>query len=194
MKEIENFKVDEILIRLFVPDDEEIPLLLESRQKGRILVGTYSYDIHMGHNSTGEYHLVLYDKGREILAINKISGTAHDGYHGVRIPNKAFDVLKKKFSDWKWPENQILESTQYTYLLDKKDNSYLRPVKVFEHRNYDNLEIRMCVGFFHRFGDDPFLTGGAGGWKERTVALIENEDGIVMKVPIGSFKFLDFGK
>jgi len=194
MKEIESIELEGILFRIFIPEDEEMSLLLESKQKGRPLVGTYSYDIHKGHNSTGEYHLILYNKGKEFLAMNKVSGTAHDGYHGVRIPNKAYDVLKNKFKDWNWPDNQILESNEFTYFLNIKDSSYLRPVRVFGHNDFENHQIGEFIGFFHRFGDDPFCTGGGGGWKERTVALIENESGNVFKVPVTSFKFLDTGK
>lgn len=32
------------------------------------------------------------------------------------------------------------------------------------------------VWILHQLGAGPFLTGGDGGWKERTVALIESED------------------
>jgi hypothetical protein len=187
----EIFETDGITFKIFRHSDNEVQQLNESKNKGRHLVGTYTFDIHKPHNPTGEYHIHLRDKGNEILSMNKVSGTAHDGYHGVRIPNKAFDALKKKLPDWNWPSNQILESLQYTYILDKSATEYLRPVLVFAHKNYDLQQVDSFVGFFHQFAEDPFLTGGNGGWKERTVALIETEDGYVKKVPVTCFKFKD---
>jgi hypothetical protein len=186
---IENrIEIDEITFRIFIHTDEEVQIINESKNKGRYLNGNYTYDIQK-HNS-GEYHIHLKDNGKEILSINK-SGTAHDGYHGARIPNKAFKALKKQLPDWNWPENQIIESLNYSYFLDKSSQHYLRPVTVFQHRNYDLQEVQSFIGFFHQFAEDPFLTGGDGGWKERTITLIETEDGYIRKVPVNCFKFND---
>jgi hypothetical protein len=59
----------------------------------------------------------------------------------------------------------------------------LRKVRVFS--TYGGKE-----GYFHCFGNDPFLTGGDGGWKDKTIAIIEMEDGSIEKVAITSFKFI----
>jgi hypothetical protein len=194
MKEEEaSYEVEGITFKIFHIVESEIQQLNESRDKGRPLIGTFSYDIHKPHNPTGEYHLILYDKGKEILAMNKVSGTAHDGYHGIRIPNKAYGVLKNRFGDWNWPDNQIIESREYTYIIDKKDPHYIRPVRVNEYKDDDMHTIGQFFGFFHRFADDPFMTGGGRGWIEKTVALVENEDGYVLKVPMAHFRFLDSG-
>lgn len=190
----EIFEIDGIIFKIFRLNDNEIQHIDEAKDKGRKLIGTYTYDIHKPHNSTGEYHIHLFDKGNEILSINKISGTGHDGYHGTRIPNKAFKQLKAKFSDWNWPENQILESLNYTCLVNKKSIQYLRPVKVFSHKNHELHDVAEFVGFFHQFAEDPFLTGGNGGWKERTIAIIETEEGNIKKVPIIAFKFTDINE
>lgn len=172
-------------------NETEIQDINEAKYSGRPLIGTYTYDIHQPHNPTGEYHIHLSDKGNEILSMNKGSGTAHDGYHGVRIPNKAFKALKKRLSDWNWPEDQIIESITHTFFIDRKSPKYLRPVKISKHQNHDLQDVEAFVGFFHQFAEDPFLTGGNGGWKERTVALVETEDGYIKKVPLTCFKFAD---
>jgi hypothetical protein len=187
----ETIEIEGTIFRIFRHSEREAQQLNESKNKGRQLVGTYTFDIHKPHNPTGEYHIHLRDSGNEILSMNKVSGTAHDGYHGMRIPNKAFKALKDKLPDWNWPANQILESSNYTYIVDKNVVKYLRPVLVFKHKNYDLQEVDSFVGFFHQFAVDPFLTGGNGGWKERTVALIETEDGYIRKVPVTCFKFKD---
>lgn len=186
----EIITIDGITIKIERLSESDIQELNESKTKGKQLIGNYSYDIHQPHNSTGEYHLNLYEKGKKILSMNKKSGSAHDGYHGTRIPNKAFKELKNKFSDWEWPESQIIESLNYTYFIDNGFDK-LRPVKVLRHRDFELRNIDDYFGFFHQFAEDPFLTGGTGGWKERTVALIEDESGYIRKVPVDCFKYLD---
>ncbi len=191
MKE-EIFELEGFIFKLsYLEEEPEKQLLIELKGKGRHLTGSYFYDIHQPHNPTGEIHIHLYDKEKEILAINKISGTAHDRSHGIRIPNKAFKELQHRFNDWKWPNNQILESLNYTYILDSNSESYLRPVIVFNHKDFELNNINGFHGFFHLFADDPFLTGGDGGWKSRTVAIIENDIGKIFKVPVIAFQFLD---
>lgn len=187
----EKIEIDCITLKIFRHSETEVQQLNESKSKGRNLVGTYTFDIHQPHNPTGEYHIHLRDKGNEILSMNKVSGTAHDGYHGVRIPNKAFKALKDQLPDWNWPNNQILESLQHTYILDKNATDYLRPVSVFRHRNSALQDVDSFMGFFHQFAVDPFLTGGNGGWKEKPIALIETEDGYIRKVPVDCFRFTD---
>jgi len=187
----EIIEIDGITFKIFRHSDTEVQELNESKNKGRNLVGTYTYDIHKPHNPTGEYHIHLRDNGNEILSMNKVSGTAHDRYHGERIPNKAFKKLKDKLPNWNWPNNQILESLQYTYVLDKNATDYLRPVSVFRHKNFELQDVDFFIGFFHQFAEDSFLTGGNGGWKERTIALIETEDGYIRKVPVDCFRFTD---
>ena len=189
----ESITFEGITFKIHRCNDSEFQQINESKQKGQHLIGNYSYDIHKPHNPTGEYHLNLYDKGKQILSLNKVSGKAHDDYHGTRIPNKAFKELKNKFTDWKWPDNQILESLHYTYFIDNVSHDILRPVKVNKHRDFELNNIDEFFGFFHQFAEDAFLTGGDGGWKERTIALIENENGFIRKVPVDCFRFLDIG-
>jgi hypothetical protein len=96
--------------------DSEPEFLTEAKSKGTPLIGNYSFMKHSAHGFKGDYHLHVYDGKREIFAINK-NGTAHDGYHGVRIPNKVFHTLKTRFGDWNFPANQIIEGMHYVYIL-----------------------------------------------------------------------------
>lgn len=169
-------------------DENEYQQLNEANHKGRHLIGDYYYDIHQPHNSTGDYHIHLRNKGNEILSMNR-GGNAHDGYHGVKIPSKAFKALKKELPDWKWPENRIIESQEYTFFLQPNSPRYLRPVRVFSHRDFNSNQVTTYIGFFHCFGVDVFMTGG--GYKERTVAVIEAENGEVRKVSMDAIKFID---
>lgn len=185
----EKIEIEGLIFHLHRHDESEYQVLNEGDQKGRHLIGNYYYDIHQPHNSTGEYHIHLRDKSNEILSMNR-GGSAHDGYHGAKFPGKAFKALQKKFPDWKWPKNRIIESAEFTYLLDGNSGRSLRPVKVMKHRDYNLNDVLAFTGFFHQFGQDAFLAG-ASGWVERTVALIETEDGWIKKVPVGCFRFLD---
>lgn len=92
-------------------------LLLEAKHKGNPLIGSYSYFQHQRHTPDGDYHLHIYDGDNEIFAINK-GGSAHDGYHGVRIPNKVYKELMKRYKNWKFPPDQIVETVNYFYILN----------------------------------------------------------------------------
>lgn len=184
----EVIEIDGIIIFVHEIEEPKEQLLLEAKVIGAPLTGPYSYKKHQPHNPTGEYHLHVYKKENEIFSINK-DGSGHDGYSGTRIPNKAFNALKDKFPDWSWPENQIIESLTHKIIYtNMRDN--LRKVRVGRHRidaqNRDSFE-----GYFHTFADDPFLTGGDGGWINRTVAIVEDENGSVRKVPMDSIRFLN---
>lgn len=186
--ETESLLIEGLTFIVFHHSEEGVQVLNEAKLKGRSLVGNYSYDIHKPHNPTGEYHMHLYDKSKEILAINKVSGTAHDGFHGARIPNKAFNALKQKYSDWKWPNNQILESVDSTYFITNSIRNNVRPVRVFQ--NFNDIYSKSYDGYFHCFADDPFSCGGGQGFISKTVALIEKEDGHIEKVALDGFKFI----
>lgn len=187
---VEQILMEGIEFSIITHDDDEVQQINEARQKGRPLTGNYSYELHSAHNPTGEYHIHLYEKGKEILSINK-SGTAHDGYHQTRIPNKAYQALKNKYSDWNWPKNQIIESAGgYTYFFEKEDKFNRRLVRVSKYTLYAQSHEGF-IGFFHQFAEDPFLTGGDGGYKEKTVAIVETMEGYVRKTTIEAIQFLD---
>ncbi len=170
-------------------DDSDNHVLNEANNKGRPLVGSYSYKLHQPHNPTGDYHIHLYDGKNEILSMNKASGKGHDGYTGVRIPNKAFKALKDRFPDWKWPENQILESKDYYFFMPEQHRSQLR--RVIVSANAEGNETKLpWDSYFHQFAAD-FLVAGGQGFVPKTVALIENEDGYIIKIAMDGFRFKD---
>lgn len=111
----ETFEIDSYLIVVTYHDNQS-ELLLEAKTKGEPLIGTYSVIKHQRHTPTGDYHLHVYDGQNQIFAINK-GGSAHDGYHGVRIPNKVYQQLTNKFSGWKFPPSKLIETVNYTYIL-----------------------------------------------------------------------------
>jgi hypothetical protein len=115
MKE-EQFEIKGFLITVTY-HSEESELLLEAKSKGIPLIGTYSVMKHPPHTSPGEYHLHVHDGENQIFAINK-SGSAHDGFHGVRIPNKVYKALTQKYKEWTFPPDQIIECINYTLILN----------------------------------------------------------------------------
>lgn len=181
----ELVEIDGLLVLIHEIDDAEQQLLVEAKLNGNLLAGQYTYKKHQPHNPTGEYHLHVYKKGNEIFSINK-SGKGHDGYSGTIIPNLAFDALKSKFPDWNWPGSQIIEALDYSTTADPR--SSLRKVSVSAHKFY--VQDRGAFqGYFHTFGDDLIQTGG--GYFNKTIAIVENESGSVVKVPIESIRFID---
>jgi hypothetical protein len=183
-----KIKIDGVLISINELPVSESNIILEAKIKGQnSLASPYSYTKHQQHNPTGEYHLHVYKKNNEIFSINQ-SGKGHDGYSGTVIPNKVYSALKDKFPKWTWPDNQIIESLAYENNMNSR--SHLRSVTVFNYQ-IDLKSYKGFNGYFQTFADDPFLTGGNGGWKNKTVAIIETEDGYVRKVPVDKFKFTD---
>jgi len=115
MKE-ELFKIEDSTVVIFYHEKGSL-FVNESKSRGDYLIGCYSYLKHPPHTTPGDYHLHVYADSNQIFAINK-NGTAHDGYHGVRIPNKVYNALKSKFHDWTFPADKIIESFNYTYFLN----------------------------------------------------------------------------
>ena len=86
---------------------EKLHAILESK---RISIGRgYSVEKHSPHTSENQYHLHLYRKQNQLLAINK-DGTAHDQSHGLEIPKYPLGYLRKNFPEFDIPENGIIES------------------------------------------------------------------------------------
>lgn len=188
--EIETFKIENYYFIIHDLKESSEEFLVEAQHKGNKLVGKYSVLKHQPHNSTGEYHIHVYKKDNEILSINK-SGKGHDGYSGVRIPNEVFNALKEKFPDFIFPKSQIIESIVHSVILDKSMKETLRKVIISDHKTFNLDEIKGYVGYFHTFADDPFLIGGNGGWVSRTVALVEDENGNIHKVPVEELRFIN---
>lgn len=66
----------------------------------------------------------------------------------------------------------------------------LRKVRVSKHL-IDAQDRDGFDGYFHTFADKPFLPGGNSGWINKTVAIVENEKGLVRTVPIDCLRFID---
>jgi hypothetical protein len=175
---------------IYSHDLNETQELLESRNYKRKLVGNFGVTVHQPHNPTGDYHIHLSQDNNEILSINR-NGSAHDGYHGVRIPNKAYKALKAQYPDWVWPDNQIIESMDYALFISKDHLMGFRPVQVVAHTTETLKNIPAFQGIFHRFADEPFLAGGNVGWVARTVAIVEDIDGRIFIIRKDAFRFLD---
>lgn len=187
---IDTIKIENYYFIIHDLEESSEELLLEAKHKGDKLVGQYSVMKHKPHNPTGEYHVHVYKKENEIFSINK-SGKGHDGYSGTRIPNEVFNALTAKYPDWNFPESQIVESLQHKLILEKPMKETLRRVSVSRHR-FNAYDLSGYEGYFHIFADDPFFTGGGGGWINRTVALVENESGQINKVPAEAIRFIDY--
>lgn len=141
----EKLEIDGYVI-IVIYHDKDSELLLEAKMKGEALIGSYSYIKNKPHTPDGDYHLHVYDGNNEIFAINK-GGSSHDGYHGVRIPNKVYQALTKKFDKWIFPPSQIIETINYCYILKPKGNlSYKEILNEYEIIQ----EERNILGTFHR--------------------------------------------
>lgn len=112
----EDFEIEGFII-VVTYHDENSNLLTEAKTEGTALVGTYSVKKHQPHVPGCDYHLHVYDVQNQIFAINK-NGTAHDGYHGVRIPNKVYKAIQKQYPTWTLPPDKIIECFQFTYILN----------------------------------------------------------------------------
>jgi hypothetical protein len=90
-------------------------IIQESRQQS--INNMYSYRLdqcnYMGYNPE-KTHIHVYKRGSELCAINR-DGTAHDGCHGVRIPNVVADYISRKFPDITLPRGNIIESIDKYY-------------------------------------------------------------------------------
>jgi hypothetical protein len=99
-------------------DEDSLLLLNEAKHRGIPLGGPYSVEKHSPHTPKNDYHLHLYHKNNQILAINR-DGTAHDRSHGCIIPMVAADALRKMFLEYSIPETNLIESAGVVeYLLN----------------------------------------------------------------------------
>ena len=84
----------------------------------------YRIDIPYGEQRPGnQKHMHIYVKDKEIFAIN-VDGTAHDGYHNVKIPEKIIPFLKDKGITI--PQNNIIECLTTEELHDPLNKSVYR--------------------------------------------------------------------
>lgn len=89
-------------------------LILEGKEKYTQIPGTtfyYRKDVPFGEHRKGNqihYHFFTKD-GKELFAINQ-DGTAHDGCHGIIIPQEIVDFLRQK--GFTIPKNNLIESVE----------------------------------------------------------------------------------
>jgi hypothetical protein len=100
--------VDAYIVSIYTDDDPISSLLTEAQHKGIPIGGKYSLQKHSPHIPDSDYHLHVYARKNQILAINK-DGTAHDGSHGVIIPNVVANAIRSMFPDWQLPPNNVIE-------------------------------------------------------------------------------------
>lgn len=157
--DIEGF---EILITCYDALPEPVN---EAKSKGLPLIGNFSYLKHPPHGFKGDYHLHVYNGNNEIFAINR-NGSAHDGYHGVRIPNKVFAALISRFGDWKFPPNQIIEGLHYTYILPPVSLMSYR--EVISESTVINFELQLFSNIPVLLREaDQAITGKEAAFRER---------------------------
>lgn len=118
---MKRFKLEAGQFAIFIyedTDEDTLQLLNEAKHRGIPLAGPYSVEKHSPHTPKNDYHLHLYDKNNQILAINK-DGTSHDRSHGCVIPRVAADALRKMFPGYTIPDNNLIESAGVVeYLLN----------------------------------------------------------------------------
>ncbi len=104
--------IEEFVVHIYcnIIDDATNNILNESKNKGSISINAISsVEKHSPHTPKGQNHLHVYVKNNQIFSINK-DGSAHDGHHGIQIPNKIYHSLKTNFPDFNLPKNKIIES------------------------------------------------------------------------------------
>lgn len=100
---------EEFVIHVYADDEDTLEQLEEAKGPGRPLAGKYYYRVDRPPPESGQIHVHVYAKNNHIFAINK-DGSAHDASHGFTIPNKAASALRRRFPDWKIPDNNLIES------------------------------------------------------------------------------------
>lgn len=96
-------------VEFFAEPNSEASTLLEAQYRGKPIGGTYSADFHAAHTTPGYDHLHVYCKNNMLFAMN-INGTAHDQSHGVQIPNRVADGIRKHFPNFTLPPGNFIEA------------------------------------------------------------------------------------
>lgn len=103
-----SLDIDEYQVFIFCDDASDRKMLTEAKQRGVPIGGIYSAIEHPPRVTPGLKHLHIYARNNEIAAIN-ISGTGHDGWTGVRLPNKVVNGIQQHFPAYRIPPGGILE-------------------------------------------------------------------------------------
>jgi hypothetical protein len=98
---------EDVVVHLLVPK-EEADCVEDGKSKLIEFGNIYSVVKHKPHTSKNQYHIHVFIKGNEIFALN-IDGTTHDHKHGIIIPVKVADVLKKMFPKFTFPKDNFVK-------------------------------------------------------------------------------------
>lgn len=134
-----------VVYHFYTPSDESAPHgikpLFESKFGN---VGQYTYRIDPPHNSeNGQKHIHFMDKSGEIFALNK-DGSAHDGWHGVQIPNKVLAELPNIMPGLTIPKNGLIECVLKTCDSEEETILYGEFLKEAKTENYLNEAAKYC--------------------------------------------------
>jgi hypothetical protein len=105
----DEFVIDKVRVTVTLFDDKDIQRLDEAQHRGDPLVGKYSHMLHKAILLQFKDHIQVYARNNQIFAINK-DGTAHDGYHKVKIPGRVADELRSRYPDWSIPMDNLIEA------------------------------------------------------------------------------------
>lgn len=120
---IDSIIVDESFLQRFQDDDVLVEAYVNKRipgTKGK----TYQVHLPYGEQKPGHLkHIHIYAKnGKELYSVNN-DGTAHDGYHGVQIPDDEANFFRSK--GFAIPDSNIIECLSFprvTLLRENKEN------------------------------------------------------------------------
>lgn len=113
---LENVVVDYLLISEDVDKNiNKEGLILEAKVQFEPIPNvkhhTYRIDKQLGVGGPGhQRHIHIFNRGEELFAMN-IDGTAHDGYHQVKIPDDIAGFLSQK--GFQLPPDNIIEFMQF---------------------------------------------------------------------------------
>jgi len=103
-----TFSVEHYTVHVLFSEGEWA-LLNEGKHRALPLGGQYSAQLHKAHSPVGQDHLHVYAKNKQIFSINK-DGSAHDGSHRVRIPNRVADEISRVLPGFTLPPGNLIES------------------------------------------------------------------------------------
>lgn len=98
-----SFECDGTLVHVLVQAS-----LQEAEHRGKPLKGKYSAKVHSPHTATGQRHVHVYMRQRELFALNWDGSTRH-GKPGTRIANKVAASLSQQFPELRLPPGNILD-------------------------------------------------------------------------------------
>jgi len=99
----------EYVVHIYYGHSDDGAALLEAKYNGLPLGGKYSARKDPAHAPSGQFHLHLFARGKELGAINR-DGTGHDGSTGVTLPPRVVAGMQKHFPQFRIPPSHVIES------------------------------------------------------------------------------------